>query len=229
MREAAKAERIHKSGNREREYEQREPIRELPAKPASCDWSAMRPRVHHLSHGDQRKLELAMILAPDPEMLLLDEPTAGMGAEDVPAFIELIQSMTNRACRALSNKDYELVRDSLLKLIIDVSLGDESTDRGEGLSIFRRIMERAPEPAPDLVVEKIDNGSPLEWHDEVWIKRDVIADFVAKQMGRRVPDSTLNRLMIAAGSREHLIAARKEQSGKQTTRKLWLIPKEAME
>jgi branched-chain amino acid transport system ATP-binding protein len=44
-----------------------------------------------LSHGDQRKLELAMILAPDPEVLLLDEPTAGMGGEDVPAFIELIQ------------------------------------------------------------------------------------------------------------------------------------------
>lgn len=46
-----------------------------------------------LSHGDQRKLELAMILAPDPDVLLLDEPTAGMGAEDVPAFIELIQSV----------------------------------------------------------------------------------------------------------------------------------------
>ena len=46
-----------------------------------------------LSHGDQRKLELAMILAPDPEVLLLDEPTAGMGAEDVPAFIELIQTV----------------------------------------------------------------------------------------------------------------------------------------
>lgn len=50
-----------------------------------------------LSHGDQRKLELAMILAPDPEVLLLDEPTAGMGAEDVPAFIELIQSVQGSA------------------------------------------------------------------------------------------------------------------------------------
>jgi branched-chain amino acid transport system ATP-binding protein len=46
-----------------------------------------------LSHGDQRKLELAMILAPDPEMLLLDEPTAGMAGEQVPELIELIRSV----------------------------------------------------------------------------------------------------------------------------------------
>jgi branched-chain amino acid transport system ATP-binding protein len=44
-----------------------------------------------LPHGDQRKLELGMILAPDPEVLLLDEPTAGMAAEQVPDLIALIQ------------------------------------------------------------------------------------------------------------------------------------------
>jgi len=44
-----------------------------------------------LPHGDQRKLELGMILAPDPEVLLLDEPTAGMAAEQVPELITLIQ------------------------------------------------------------------------------------------------------------------------------------------
>lgn len=44
-----------------------------------------------LPHGDQRKLELGIILAPDPELLLLDEPTAGMAAEQVPELIELIQ------------------------------------------------------------------------------------------------------------------------------------------
>jgi branched-chain amino acid transport system ATP-binding protein len=46
-----------------------------------------------LPHGDQRKLELGMILAPDPEMLLLDEPTAGMAAEQVPELIQLIQGI----------------------------------------------------------------------------------------------------------------------------------------
>jgi branched-chain amino acid transport system ATP-binding protein len=46
-----------------------------------------------LPHGDQRKLELGMILAPDPEVLLLDEPTAGMAAEQVPELIALIQGI----------------------------------------------------------------------------------------------------------------------------------------
>ena len=46
-----------------------------------------------LPHGDQRKLELGMILAPDPEVLLLDEPTAGMAGEQVPELISLIQNI----------------------------------------------------------------------------------------------------------------------------------------
>lgn len=46
-----------------------------------------------LPHGAQRKLELGMILAPDPELLLLDEPTAGMASEQVPALMALIQQI----------------------------------------------------------------------------------------------------------------------------------------
>jgi branched-chain amino acid transport system ATP-binding protein len=46
-----------------------------------------------LPHGDQRKLELGMILAPDPDVLMLDEPTAGMAAEQVPQLMELVESI----------------------------------------------------------------------------------------------------------------------------------------
>ena len=46
-----------------------------------------------LPHGDQRKLELGMILAPDPEVLMLDEPTAGMASEQVPELMQLVQSI----------------------------------------------------------------------------------------------------------------------------------------
>jgi branched-chain amino acid transport system ATP-binding protein len=44
-----------------------------------------------LSHGDKRKLELAIVLAMDPQVLLLDEPTSGVSIEDVPTLIELIR------------------------------------------------------------------------------------------------------------------------------------------
>jgi branched-chain amino acid transport system ATP-binding protein len=44
-----------------------------------------------LSHGDKRKLELAIVIAMDPDILLLDEPTSGVSAEDVPAMVALIR------------------------------------------------------------------------------------------------------------------------------------------
>ena len=46
-----------------------------------------------LSHGDKRKLELAMLLAGRPRVLLLDEPMAGVSMEDVPELVELILSV----------------------------------------------------------------------------------------------------------------------------------------
>jgi branched-chain amino acid transport system ATP-binding protein len=46
-----------------------------------------------LSHGDKRKLELAMLLAGRPRVILLDEPFAGVSMEDVPELVELIRSV----------------------------------------------------------------------------------------------------------------------------------------
>jgi branched-chain amino acid transport system ATP-binding protein len=46
-----------------------------------------------LSHGDKRKLELAMLLAADPAVILLDEPMAGVSAEDVDELVELIRGV----------------------------------------------------------------------------------------------------------------------------------------
>jgi branched-chain amino acid transport system ATP-binding protein len=46
-----------------------------------------------LSHGDKRKLELAMVLAGRPRVILLDEPFAGVSMEDVPELIELIRAV----------------------------------------------------------------------------------------------------------------------------------------
>jgi branched-chain amino acid transport system ATP-binding protein len=46
-----------------------------------------------LAHGDKRKLELAMVLAAEPRVILLDEPMAGVSAEDVPELVQLIRSI----------------------------------------------------------------------------------------------------------------------------------------
>jgi branched-chain amino acid transport system ATP-binding protein len=54
-----------------------------------------------LTHGEQRKLEIAILLALDPSVLLLDEPTAGMSLEDVPAILEIIQEIKSRKDRTI--------------------------------------------------------------------------------------------------------------------------------
>ena len=46
-----------------------------------------------LSGGDRRKLELAIVLAADADVVLLDEPMAGVSAEDVPELVEVIRSI----------------------------------------------------------------------------------------------------------------------------------------
>jgi branched-chain amino acid transport system ATP-binding protein len=49
-----------------------------------------------LTHGEQRKLEIAVLLALETEVLLLDEPTAGMALEEVPSILELLKQVKNR-------------------------------------------------------------------------------------------------------------------------------------
>lgn len=46
-----------------------------------------------LSHGQQRVLEVGMALAAQPRMLLLDEPTSGMGVDDIPVMTRLINEL----------------------------------------------------------------------------------------------------------------------------------------
>jgi len=54
-----------------------------------------------LPHGDQRKLELAILLASDAELFLLDEPTAGMATEQVPSLIETIRHIQQTSAKTI--------------------------------------------------------------------------------------------------------------------------------
>lgn len=54
-----------------------------------------------LSHGDRRKLELAMAMASDPRVLLLDEPMAGVSAEDVDGLTSIIADVRDSGVAVL--------------------------------------------------------------------------------------------------------------------------------
>ncbi len=54
-----------------------------------------------LPHGDQRKLEVAMLMALDPLVYMFDEPTAGMSVDDVPVVLELIRMLKARKDRLI--------------------------------------------------------------------------------------------------------------------------------
>ena len=49
-----------------------------------------------LSHGDQRRLEIALALTSQPDLVLLDEPTAGMNPEETKRLIELIKEISDK-------------------------------------------------------------------------------------------------------------------------------------
>jgi branched-chain amino acid transport system ATP-binding protein len=54
-----------------------------------------------LAHGEKRKLEVGILLALDAEVLLLDEPTAGMSLEEVPSIIALVEGIRRRRDRTV--------------------------------------------------------------------------------------------------------------------------------
>ncbi len=62
-----------------------------------------------LSHGEQRQLEIAMVLATAPDVLLLDEPLAGMGAEEAQRMIELLKKLKTDHAILLVEHDMDAV------------------------------------------------------------------------------------------------------------------------
>jgi len=62
-----------------------------------------------LSHGEQRQLEIAMVLATRPEVLLLDEPLAGMGPEEAALMVDLLRRLAPRHAILLVEHDMDAV------------------------------------------------------------------------------------------------------------------------
>jgi branched-chain amino acid transport system ATP-binding protein len=65
--------------------------------------------VSRLSHGEQRELELAVALATKPQLLLLDEPMAGLGSTESTRMVKLLQELRREVTIVLVEHDMEAV------------------------------------------------------------------------------------------------------------------------
>jgi branched-chain amino acid transport system ATP-binding protein len=71
-----------------------------------------------LAYGDQRRLEIGLVLATDPEVVLLDEPTAGMGVEETEATMDLVDDVLAEQTLLLIEHDIDLVMDVSDKITV---------------------------------------------------------------------------------------------------------------
>ena len=65
--------------------------------------------VSRLSHGEQRELELAVALATRPQLLLLDEPMAGLGVTESARMVKLLQELRREVSIVLVEHDMDAV------------------------------------------------------------------------------------------------------------------------
>jgi branched-chain amino acid transport system ATP-binding protein len=65
--------------------------------------------VSELSYGRQRQLELALTLARDPVLIMLDEPTAGLDTDETRTFVQLIKQVTEKKTLVVVEHDMEVV------------------------------------------------------------------------------------------------------------------------
>ena len=86
----------------------------------------------NLSYGEQRRLEIARALAADPELLLLDEPAAGMNPQETGKLMELISRIRDEM-----NKTILLIEHDM-KVVMGIS------ERVAVLNYGRKIVEGTP-------------------------------------------------------------------------------------
>jgi branched-chain amino acid transport system ATP-binding protein len=72
----------------------------------------------HLSHGEQRRLEIAVALASRPRLLLLDEPTQGMSHGDTRATADMIGALAGEVTILLIEHDIDVVMDLSHRVIV---------------------------------------------------------------------------------------------------------------
>ena len=97
-----------------------------------------------LPHGDQRKLEVAILLALEPQVFMFDEPTAGMSVAEVPVILKLIEYIKAKADKTILLVEHKMdVVRSLADRIIVLHQGQLVADGEPGEVIASPIVQEA--------------------------------------------------------------------------------------
>jgi branched-chain amino acid transport system ATP-binding protein len=97
-----------------------------------------------LSHGDQRKLEVALLLALEPDIFMFDEPTAGMSVDEVPVVLNLIQQIKDQGDKTILLVEHKMdVVRSLADRIIVLHNGKLVADGEPAAVIASPIVQQA--------------------------------------------------------------------------------------
>jgi len=107
-----------------------------------------------LSHGDQRKLEVAILLALEPSVMMFDEPTAGMSVDEVPTVLDLIRQVKADSGKTVLLVEHKMdVVRQLADRIVVLHNGALVADGEPGAVMQSKIVQEAylgtaePEPA----------------------------------------------------------------------------------
>jgi branched-chain amino acid transport system ATP-binding protein len=97
-----------------------------------------------LSHGDQRKLEVAMMMALEPKIYMFDEPTAGMSVDEVPVVLDLIARLKTDAAKTILLVEHKMdVVRSLADRIIVLTNGQLAADGEPAAVIASPVVQEA--------------------------------------------------------------------------------------
>jgi len=97
-----------------------------------------------LPHGDQRKLEVAMLMALEPSVYMFDEPTAGMSVDDVPVILDLIRGLKREADKTILLVEHKMdVVRELADRIIVLHNGQLVADGGPATVIASKVVQEA--------------------------------------------------------------------------------------
>lgn len=115
-----------RAGEKEAEGKATELIRLVGLEGKAREWA------HHLSYGEQRRLEIARALAPAPKLLLLDEPTAGMNTSEAQSLMTLLRRLMGRYVQTI------LLIEHNMRVVMGIS------DRVAVLDYGEKIAEGSP-------------------------------------------------------------------------------------